>query len=468
MKSMICFNKMIGKIKQTIKRHDMLQGGDAVVVALSGGADSCVLLSVVIELAQMYKLRIIVAHFNHGLRGEASEADEAFCRDLTQNYGLTFVTEKMRQPTVPKGLSPEDYFRRERYRFLDQVAVDYNANKIALGHHLNDQAETVLLNILRGSGLDGLKGFLPVRDNKYIRPLMDVPRREIDDFLMEKGLAYREDGSNQSGAHLRNRIRLELLPYLKEKFNPRIDQNLSRMAEIVRRDDEYLDGLVREILASPHIQKDEYGISFSRQYFTTLPLAIRMRLIKSLLETLASEGIGFLHSHIQAAYDLILKKPSGKRMFLPFGLQVQKQYDRILIGHAEIRKTSDYEYFLSMPGMLDLKERHIILSVRRASVDEVDFTCSGRIYMDADRLKEPLVIRNRRNGDWFEPLGTKGKQKIKKLLIDRKVPGWQRETLALLVDQDSVIWIENMHLSERVKISPQTKHVMVMEIKKQS
>ena len=206
--------------------------------------------------------------------------------------------------------------------------------------------------------------------------------------------------------------------------------------------------------------------SFSSEYFATLPSAIGMRLIKSLLEGLIPDGIGFSHSHIQSAFDLILKKKTGKRIFLPFGLQVQQQYDRILIGRFPIQNTPHFEYSLLIPGTLDLEERSIILSIRYTSVHKVHFNNPGRIYMDADRLKEPLVIRNRRSGDWFEPLGTKGKQKIKKLFIDRKVPGWQRDALALLVDRESVIWIENMHLSERVKISPQTKQVLVMEIQK--
>lgn len=466
LKLMICSNNMIGKVKQTIEKHDLLQEGDTVVVALSGGADSCALLYVMADLAKKYRLKNIVAHFNHGLRGEESEADESFCRNLTQEYGFAFVTEKMPQSSIPKGLSPEDYFRRERYRFLNQVAIEYQANKIALGHHLNDQAETVLLNILRGSGLDGLKGFLPARGHRYIRPLMEITRREIDEVMSQKGLASRHDSSNESSAYLRNSIRLELIPYLKEKYNPRIEQSLSRMAEIVRMDDDYLNSFVRDIKASVHIRKDTDCVSFSSQYFATLPSAIGMRLIKSLLEDLTPDRIGFSHSHIQAAADLILKQKTGKRIFLPFGLQVRQQYDRILIGRTSIQNTPHYEYSLLIPGALDLKERCMILSVRRTTVHEVDFNNPGRIYMDADRLKEPLVIRNRRSGDWFEPLGTKGKQKIKKLLIDRKVPGCMRDTLALLVDRESVIWIENMHLSERVKISPQTKHVLVMEIKK--
>ncbi len=212
-----------------------------------------------------------------------------FAGNLAQKFGLAFVTERMRHPSIPKGVSPEDYFRQERYRFLDKVAADHGANKIALGHHLHDQAETVLLNILRGSGLDGLKGFLPMRENKYIRPLMEVSRQEINDFLKEAGVEYRQDSSNNSKVYLRNRIRNELIPYLKEKYNPQIEQNLARMADIIRRDDEFISEYVSAILTSPHIQKKKNEVSFSAEYFKTLHISLGYRLLKAVLEGLAPD-----------------------------------------------------------------------------------------------------------------------------------------------------------------------------------
>jgi tRNA(Ile)-lysidine synthase len=455
---------MIKKIEKTIKKYHLLDQGDTVVVALSGGADSCALLLNLVGLVQTYCLKMIVAHLNHGLRQEESDEDEVFCRNLTQQFGLDFVTGKMCHTSIPKGVSPEDFFRQERYRFLDKVAADHGANKIALGHQLHDQAETVLLNILRGSGLDGLKGFLPMRENKYIRPLMEVSRQEISDFLKEAGIEYRQDSSNTSKAYLRNRIRGELIPCLKEKYNPRIEQNLVRMAEIIRRDDEFLNEYVNEILASPHLQKKKNAVSFSAEYFKTLPDSLGFRLLKALLEGLAPEGKGFSSSHIQSLADLINKSSSGKRISLPYGLDAQKEYDRIVIESGRIEKTPDYEYPLTIPGTVDLKERRIILSTRRATAAEVDFHCINRIFFDGDKIQEPLVIRNRRIGDWFEPLGTRGSQKIKKLFIDRKIPRPERDGIALMADQESVIWIENMHLSDRVKVSPETKNVLILEI----
>jgi tRNA(Ile)-lysidine synthase len=456
---------MIKKIEHTIKKYHLLEQGDTVVIALSGGADSCALLWCLVRLSDEYGLKLVAAHFNHGLRKEQSDEDEVFCRGLAQKFGVDFLTQKMLDPSIPRGVSPEDYFRRERYCFLDTVAADRGADKIALGHHMQDQAETVLLNVLRGSGLDGLKGFLPMRDGKYIRPLIGVTRQDIIATLKEAGIDFREDSTNSSHVYLRNRLRGELIPLLQKKYNPRIEQNLARMAEIVRRDDDWISGHVNSILTSTRIQYQQNQASFSAEYFKSLHEALGFRLVKALLEGLSPEGRGFSSTHIQAVVDLVINSPSGKIITLPHRLRAQKEYDRVVL-HTKIQaRTMDYEYPLMIPGIVDLRERKIKLSTRRGEPNDVDFDCVDRVYFDEDKIREPLLIRNRRRGDWFEPLGTNGSQKIKKLFIDRKVPGGERESIALLADNNSIIWIENMHISERVKVTHETKNVLILEIR---
>lgn len=456
---------MIKKIEQIIDKYQLVEDGDRVVVALSGGADSCALLLSLAGLSVARRLKIIVAHFNHGLRGAESDEDEMFCKNLAQKFNLDFASGKICRPHVPQGMSPEDYFRQERYRFLNKVAAESGANKIALGHHLHDQAETVLLNILRGSGLDGLKGFLPMRENKYIRPLLDVSRKEIRNYLKTAGVECREDSSNRSSVYLRNRIRNELIPFLKEGYNPRIEQGLVRMAEIIRRDDEFINGFVSNILTSPQVQEKKNEISFSADFLKTLHTALRFRLIRALLEGLAPEGKGFSSAHVQSLVDLAIKSSSGKEISLPYGLYAQREYDHVVIKYGGREEIGDYEYPIIIPGTVDLKERHIILSTRRATMDEVDFKCLNRTYFDDNKIKGPLVIRNRRCGDWFEPLGTRGSQKIKKLFIDRKIPRRKRDRIALIADRESVIWIEDMHLSDRVKVTSETRNVLILEIR---
>ncbi len=456
---------MIRKIERTIKKYALLENGDRVIAALSGGADSCALLLSLAGLAQTYGLTIVATHFNHGLRGAHSDADEAFCHSLAKRFGLVFETEKIKSSVVPRGVSQEDYYRQERYRFLDQVAVNHAANKIALGHHLQDQAETVLLNLMRGSGLDGLKGILPMRENKYIRPLLEVSRREIIHFLQKANIEYREDGSNACNIYLRNRIRNELIPLIKDKYNPGIEQNLARMAEIIRRDDDLINGYVGEIMASPFVQKTQDQISFSVKYFKTLHAALGFRLVKSLLESLAPSGGGFSSVHIESLVCLAISSPTGKEVSLPCGLVAQKEYDLIVIKRCPVKIFRNYEYAMTIPGKVVLRERQMILSMKRIALEFTDWESPDQTCFDCDKIKEPLVVRNRRNGDWFAPLGTKGSQKIKKFMIDRKIPRDQRERIALIADQESVIWIENMHMSERVKVSRETKNVAILEIR---
>ncbi len=438
------------------------------VVALSGGADSCALLSILVQLAKDDRFKLIAAHFNHGLRGDESDAEELFCRNLAQKLGVMLVTERMTSTAVPRGDSPEDYYRRQRYRFLDSVAMECGAKKIALGHHLNDQAETVLLNILRGSGADGLKGMLPVRDQRYIRPMIKTSRRDIENYLEKNGIEYCQDSSNQNCDYLRNRVRLELMPLLKEKFNPRIEEGLARMAEIVGRDDDYLSDQVHSIVNSPDIQKNKGMVSFPAVYLNALPEALRFRSVRALLEGMTKDVNGFSFNHIQSIIDLMNHGATGKQISLPAGLLVKKQYDRIIMEFCVIPESPHYEYILPVPGIVDLKERRIMLSAGIGTAQEVDYQCKNKVYLDYDKLQGPLIVRNRRPGDWFEPLGTKGSQKIKKLFIDHKIPRLERERIAFIADRSSVVWIEDLHLSDRVKISPETRRILILEIKRAS
>jgi len=457
---------MIKKVIKTIEKYKLLDEEDRVVAALSGGPDSTALLVALVQIAKQLDFSIIVAHYNHGLRGTSSDEDEKYSQELAIKLGLIFVSGKMDQKLRQKGKSPEDFYRQQRYQFLDKVAEDYNAQKIALGHNIQDQAETVLLNLLRGSGLGGLKGILPMREGKFIRPLIEVSRGEIIAFLSEAGISYCQDSSNESKIYLRNKIRFELIPYLKEKFNPRIEENLAQMAEILRQDDEYIRNSVQEALKSTYIQNQSNRIiSLNIEYIKGLAPAIRSRLFKKILESLNPEKNGFSFSNIKALERLAQITESGKRFSLPLGIEAKREYDNLILKRDKAcLKQVDYEYPVNIPGIIYVKETNRTISIEKTSRDKMDRHSKNKVYLDLDKIQQPVILRNRRDGDRFQPLGMKGRQKIKSLFINRKIPRHKRNEIMLLVDQNSVIWIENMHLSDRVKISPQTINILGLEI----
>ena len=456
---------MIKKVLKTIEKYKLIEKEDRVVVALSGGPDSTALLYALAQISKQLDFDIIAAHYNHGLRGTSSDEDEKYSQELATKFGLIFVSGKMDTKLRQKGVSPEDFYRKQRYQFLNKVAQDYNAQKIALGHNIQDQAETVLLNLLRGSGLEGLRGILPIREGKFIRPLIEVSRSEIIAFLSEAEISYCIDSSNQSNIYLRNKIRSELIPYLKDKFNPKIVGNLAQMAEILRQDDDYIRKSVQEALQSTYIQNQPDGISLNSEYVKGLAPAIRLRLFKKILESLKPEKNGFSFSNIKALERLALTAESGKRISLPFGIEARREYDNLILSRDDAcLKQVDYEYPVEIPGVIHIKEINRTISIDKTFRDKVDLQSKSKVYLDLDKIKLPVILRNRRDGDRFQPLGMKGRQKIKSLFINQKIPRNKRNEVILLVDQDSVIWIENMHLSDRVKIAPQTKNVLCLEI----
>lgn len=321
------------------------------------------------------------------------------------------------------------------------------------------------MNLLRGSGLEGLKGILPLRDGKFIRPLIEISRREIVSFLNDSGIPYRQDSSNENKVYLRNQIRSELIPFLKEKFNPAIEENLAQMAEILQLEDALIRQQVNDALQSPFIQILHNKIILKVEHVNQQPIAIRRRLLKTILESLSPAKNGFSFVHVTSADELLQKADSGKRIDLPCGIEVRREYqDLVLERKNESSPKMEYEYTLNIPGSTYIAERKLVIRTEMMTIENIDFKSPGKVYLDLDRIQQPLLIRTRRDGDWFQPLGMTGRQKIKTFFINRKIPRVDRDQLMLLADNISVIWIENMHLNDRVRITAETKNVLKLEI----
>jgi len=453
------------KVKSTIEKYAMLAAGDRVGIAVSGGADSIALLRVLANLASEYALELSVLHLNHGIRGGEADRDEAFVREMAATMGIPFEAERISIPDLrrERGGSLEDLCRDERYAFFERMVRRKGLDRIALGHTLTDQTETVLMRFLRGSGLEGLKGFLPIRDGIYIRPLMEVRRDEIISFLTDNDIPYVTDSSNRDETYLRNRIRGTLIPELKAYYNLRLEENIGRTAEILRLEDDFIGESVSRTIAAWNIDRDAPRLSLPK--LNELHPALMWRLIKTLLEAHSPLKNGIGYHHVKAVVDLIESPEPGAQADLPFNLTARREYDDLIIEtKGESPADPDFSYEVRIPGSVDIAETGGRITFDLVGTNEADPRSSNPVFMDCGAISFPLVVRNIRRGDRIQPLGMAGTKKVAAVLMDEKVPKIRRRSLPLLVDRESVLWVPGLRMSDRVKITDTTEKVVKAEI----
>jgi tRNA(Ile)-lysidine synthase len=463
---------MIRKVRDAIKENHLLDPGEKVVVAVSGGSDSVALLKALEMLSCEYRLTLIVAHLNHGLREEAP-SEEQFVRIMAQDMGLVFESKSLdiRSLGQVTGKCMEDTSREARYDFLNDVAKKHGARKIALGHHINDQTETVLMNFLRGSGPTGLKGMLPARDSTYIRPLLGVTRDEIISFLASHGLPFVTDASNADQRYLRNRIRHALIPELKAKYNPKLDEIIKSMAEVMRIEDDYMEVATVKVMTAWGVTPADSEFKICISHFLECHEAIQRRIIKHLLEGLSPHGKGIGFRHMSAALGLISSDRPGAYVNLPCNIEVRREYDTLVIskrekGQEEIlsKRCNELYYEVTPPASVKMVElgKTMIFEFAKGPI-HVRTNVKDAVFMDYDRISLPLVIRTVRPGDRIQPLGMRGMKKIKSVFIDEKIPRRHRKEIPLLLDQETALWLAGLRLSERVKITEKTRQILKVE-----
>jgi len=469
---------MLKTVRKTIADNHLLRRGEHVLVAVSGGPDSVALLRILEILAGEYALKITAAHLNHGLRGEEAERDEEFVRILSEKKKIDFITKKVdvRARQKKTGKSIEEIGREERYRFLYETASACGAVKIATGHHRDDQVETFFINLLRGAGLDGLKGIAPIRDDCLIHPLLYVSRSEILEFLNREGLSYRTDSSNSDQVFLRNSIRNWLLPELTRRYNPQLAAGVARTAEIIRREDDYMLHVVRQLSFSWGIRPDDREIAIPLSEFLQQHRAVQARMIKFLLEGMAAfeKRIGSLH--IEAVLELCHKKDARfRKLDLPARILVEKRASVLKFIKVSEPRTAEgaarsiagsIEREVKIPATISLPEIKRNIQVEMIDKPELAEVKSNpeKAFMDFDCIRPPLFIRYFRPGDRIDLWGLGGSKKLKKYFIDRKIPSAQRGAIPLLVDAQSVIWIAGERVSQRVGITEKTKKVLKIEL----
>jgi tRNA(Ile)-lysidine synthase len=453
---------LAARVAETIRKYRMLADGDAILAAVSGGPDSVALLHALADVKEEFNLRLEVAHLEHGIRGEESRADARFVAALADRVGLPFHLKEIKLSEAKAesgGGNLEALAREERYRFLADTARGRGLNKIATGHTLDDQAETLLMRMFRGSGRRGMRAIAPTArhgDAILIRPLIETPREDVEAYLAAEGLEYRVDRSNFDSTLLRNWMRLDLIPRLKEKIDPAVPARLARMAEIVRDEDEVLDRLARERLPAT-----VRSSALLRAPLLAEPGALQRRIVRLWLENdLGSlRRIGF--DHIEAVLELACAGPPNGCVTLPGGREAVRRYETLTIEKRGVRPPYiAYSYRFQTRADLIVVEAGMKLSSSVVAPDDVVTNDPFEAFFDVEKLPRTLTVRNFRPGDRLRPLGMTGQKKVKDLFIDKKMSLEARATLPLLFAGDEIAWIPGCARSRIALITAGTQSVL--------
>jgi tRNA(Ile)-lysidine synthase len=456
---------LIEMVEKTIARRYMLDKGDRVLVALSGGPDSVCLLQVLEELRPKFGLDLCVAHFNHKLRPEAGE-DVKFAEKAAARKGLVFVSSSadVRAFAEEETLSIEDAARRLRYEFLLRSAKTMGANKVAVGHNADDQAETILMRLIRGSGPHGLAGIPPVRrlgdatGPQIIRPLLDVWRSDIMCYVRAHKLRYREDETNKSPEYLRNRIRLQLLPRLEKEYNPQIKQRLAGAASALAIENDFMESEARLLAAEIVIEKNPGRVVFDAALLDDLHSALRRRVFLALVQLARPDAPMLEALHYENA-DACVQADRG-RLDLPGGLRLDVSEGAGLIfdtsrRHAIPRRAFD----VSIVGAtvihdLGLTIRTKVMGKIKSPARLIRMCTPNRQYFDLDTVRPPIEVRLRRPGDSLRPLGSGGNKKLKDFFIDKKIPRFLRDRIPLLISNGRIMWVMGHAIDHRYRLKP--------------
>ncbi len=459
-------SQTLQKVKHTISRHQMISEGDSVIVAVSGGPDSVCLLHVLHELKNELHIHLVVAHFDHGLRPAEDESETAFVRGLAESLKLPFETAKGHLLAKKTPGSREEVARNARYAFLERVTKKREAQKIALGHNLNDQAETILMRLLRGSGPSGLTGIPPCRDGSIIRPLIEIERPEIENYLKARKLVSVMDSSNLKTDYLRNKIRLELMPLLEEQ-QPQLGHLLGQTAEILRDEDDYLERIAEAWLTKRMEPTPHHTFRVPIASFLDLPTPLRRRVIRNLIGKVKKDLRRISWDHIEAIQRLAQAEKPQAALNLPGRLTVKRTYDHLIFSASVKRKPLPFHYTLDGPGTYDLKEIG-----RSLSVEEIKNRRGLRLrgsawtaFLDAEKLRFPLTLRTFKPGDRFIPFGMRGHKKLKDFFVDLKVPMEQRHSTPILCCDDTPVWVCGFRIDDRFKVTSDAKRVLKITLR---
>lgn len=457
-------SKLFEKILKTIQNQKLIKKNDKIVIAVSGGGDSTALLHILYNLKKTYNLEIHILHINHLIRGKESHLDAEFVKEAACNFNLPFHYYEINVPEfkIKHKLSLEEAARISRQKIYSEVLKLTGAEKLALGHTLDDQAETIIMRLLRGAGGEGLKA-MSAKNGDVIRPLIEIKKKEILNFLKEKKVRYRLDKSNLKKDFTRNKIRLDLIPKLKKEYNPNLEKILFQTSQAIGLDNEYLNQ--EASLAFNKISKILNGSIFiKKKVAEKLHPAILVRVFKVAINTLQKDLKDIGYTHYQALKNLITAQ-TGKKIILPGGIEACAAYDNIIISRTKnkILKKTFKSRKLKINGATYLEEINLTFYSKILKEKPDSLKCNPcKIYADLDKCGGEIIIRSRNKGDRFCPLGLKGNKKIKKLMIDSKIPHDRRDIIPILEAKKKILWVAGLRMDERFKVRDESKKILMV------
>ena len=473
------------KVKDFINKYEMVNGQDRIVIGVSGGADSVCLLFALKNLMEELNFTLVVAHVNHGLRGGYANRDERFVKELCERLDLPCYTTRVDAADIARKekLSVEEAGRFLRRQYFQEVKEKTESNKIALAHHINDNVETLVMNLIRGSGLRGIAGIKPVNGD-YIRPFLCLTRSEIEEELKEKGISFCIDETNKDNCFMRNRIRNVIIPDL-ETLNPKAVLHMDETMNHLREVEEFMEKRVMEEF-SKVIEWQDTGITIHHR-ITTLPAVIQKGIVKKVIEEISKQRQNLGGIHIKQIQELFSKQV-GRSLDLPYGVVVSRDYQGVRVQQGDKRLASGKKAIsnrkkdradvgnkilevLNVPGTTKIPDFNLTIECRFIPDEEKNsYQPSHSLYtksIDYDIMKSGLSLRVREPGDRITIDKKGSRQKLKSYFINEKVPSGKRDKIPLLVDEGEVVWVIGYRMNMKYQISPNTKKILEIKIHKE-
>lgn len=456
---------MENKVLNIIREFKLIENEDNVLVGVSGGPDSMALLHLLLYVKKHINFNILIAHVNHGVRGDEALEDEQFVKRKADELELPYFSTSV--DMIGYGdkhkISHEEAGRKLRYGFFRSILEKYNGGKIAVAHNMNDQAETLLMRIMRGTGIDGLNG-MGYMSGDIIRPVLNISRPEIEQYIDDNNIETVLDKTNLMPIYTRNKIRLELIPYIEDNFNPNLIKALWRLSQTSQYDTMFLQRFTEEKYLSLVKSEENNRIVLYGDDFRKLDISIQQRIVILTITKLSGVFQGFSEHHVSTITELFNIGSTGKTIDLPNDLVAKVDYDRLIIEQTSKKTSKPFVYELII-GYNHFSDLGYSFNVKILDIDEIDFNdkLHNIKYFDYDKIKGGLKLRNRQDGDRFIPYGMKGSKKLKDFFIDSKVSRDQRDRVPLIVDDQDIIWLVGYRISDLYKLTKKTKKVLMIE-----